>query len=215
MNHWIETSKRNLLHGSLSQNFKTALAEWSFTGEVRDGGSGNEEELVCELCAHPDLKAQYEIKNFETNKILWVGSSCILKFTEIAIFDANKKLLENPEEREQELKNRYQRYCNKLAVMPVRELWKLAPDLHEWLKPVGKAVKKGYPLSPETAALLFGYMDQHKLAYKPKLYKVSLQAFVDKFELERLTESEFELIKPTLSQSQIKSAMKKREAARG
>jgi len=85
MNHWLDTSKRNLVPLSKSISFTEALREWLFTGNVYDYDDG---DIECELCEHPDLSHHFEIRNTLNDNRLLVGSSCILKFSEITIRDA-------------------------------------------------------------------------------------------------------------------------------
>jgi hypothetical protein len=60
MNHWLETSKKNLLPLSQASVFAEALSEWLFTGLVLDYDG---EEIECELCEHPDLAHHFEIQH--------------------------------------------------------------------------------------------------------------------------------------------------------
>jgi hypothetical protein len=63
MNHWLETSKLNLLKLSQSKDFKQALTEWQFTGAViYYEDEDNIKCELCELCEHSDLSNHFEIK---------------------------------------------------------------------------------------------------------------------------------------------------------
>ena len=55
-NYWLEKSKENLVPMSLASEFKKALTEWFFTGDVIDHNEANE---TCELCEHEDLRYHY------------------------------------------------------------------------------------------------------------------------------------------------------------
>ncbi len=55
-NPWLEKSKLNLIPLSLANEFKEALKEWTFTGEVQDYGDASVE---CELCEHPRVRAYF------------------------------------------------------------------------------------------------------------------------------------------------------------
>jgi hypothetical protein len=65
-----------------------AFEEWSFTDSTVD----NEEPIEkCELCEHEELRYQFEIRNAMTQKTLWVGSQCILKFN-VSVFEGGRRL---------------------------------------------------------------------------------------------------------------------------
>lgn len=74
---WIESAKKNLLPLSESSNFKIALTEWNYTGNIEDVELATE---VCDLCNHPNIRYKFEITNKYSNNNLYVGSECICKF---------------------------------------------------------------------------------------------------------------------------------------
>ena len=98
MNHWLETSKQNLLPLSKATLFTEALSEWQFTGNVYDYDG---KDIECELCEHPDLYHHYEIRNKLNENRLLVGSSCILKFSEINVKDEMGNLITEKEKRKE------------------------------------------------------------------------------------------------------------------
>ena len=120
MNHWLETSKKNLLPLSQASAFAEALSEWFFTGLVLkyDG-----EEIECELCEHPDLAHHFEIRNNYNNNRLLVGSSCILKFTEINVRDTFGRLITDPDERKFYLEEALREKLIEIMLEPLRRLW--------------------------------------------------------------------------------------------
>jgi hypothetical protein len=80
---WLDNSRRNLLPLSKERvNFSIALKEWNYTGNYTDL---EHERSSCELCEHPDIKYQFEIRNSLTSRVLLVGSECIRKFAISAV----------------------------------------------------------------------------------------------------------------------------------
>lgn len=75
---WAGKVARNLLPLSVEQtDLATALREWEYTGYYTDLEEPCEH---CQLCDHPDIRYQFEIRNRSTDHVLLVGSECILKF---------------------------------------------------------------------------------------------------------------------------------------
>lgn len=79
---WIERATANLLQYSTYQgpgqpSFTRLMHEW----EMTDGFNDLEDTSgICELCDHPDIRYQYEVRNRYMKIHLWVGSTCILQF---------------------------------------------------------------------------------------------------------------------------------------
>jgi hypothetical protein len=79
---WIKRATANLLRFSMYRepgegSFAEAMREW----EMTEGYNDLEEPIgTCELCEHPEIRHQFEIRNRFTKISLWVGSKCIEKF---------------------------------------------------------------------------------------------------------------------------------------
>jgi sugar diacid utilization regulator len=80
----------NILPFSKAGTLSEALSEWYFTEKVEDHEVAEED---CELCNQEQLRYHFEIRNRFTNRHLWVGSSCILKF-QVSVYDNNGVLLD-------------------------------------------------------------------------------------------------------------------------
>jgi hypothetical protein len=74
---WLTNASANLLPLSQSSDYRTALSEWNYTGEVEDTLAG---ESTCDLCDHPNIRYKFEIENRFNNNVLYIGSECICKF---------------------------------------------------------------------------------------------------------------------------------------
>lgn len=84
MTDWGKIAAKNLIPKSLSDVLAAALAEWHFDGQIIDHG---EAEEVCELCEHEGLRWHFGIVNDLTGNTLMVGSTCILAFEGIRVYD--------------------------------------------------------------------------------------------------------------------------------
>lgn len=59
------------------QNLALAFREWRYTGCVNDLEIANE---TCQLCGHPEIRYQFEIRNSHNNNSLLIGSECVKRF---------------------------------------------------------------------------------------------------------------------------------------
>lgn len=75
---WARRAARNLLPLSREKsNLAVALREWRYEGGFHDLEAPDEN---CELCDHPDIRYQFEIRNRFTDARLQIGSECINRF---------------------------------------------------------------------------------------------------------------------------------------
>jgi hypothetical protein len=75
---WASRAAKNLLPLSLEKSdLAAALKEWRYEGGFHDLESTDAD---CELCDHPDIRFQFEIRNLHTNSRLQIGSECINRF---------------------------------------------------------------------------------------------------------------------------------------
>lgn len=199
MNHWLETSKLNLLKLSQSKDFKKALTEWQFTGTVIY--YENEDDIRCELCEHSDLSNHFEIENRLNQNKLLVGSSCILKFNEINIIDIEGKNVIDPEQREFYLNESLQKKLVEIMLEPLRMLWRKD---RTYIEIYATDLKNGDGISPNELWSLFKKMDAFNIHYNPKLYKISLRSQENKEELLAMSKQNLDKIKASLSLSQLK-----------
>ncbi len=201
MNHWLETSKRNLIPLSVATPFTEALREWLFTGVVYDYDG---EDIECELCEHSDLSHHFEICNTLNENRLLVGSSCILKFSEINIRDAFGREVTDVEERRVYLEDALQKKLTEIMLEPLRKLWLKDKEHRTDIEPKAKQLKVGDGISPRELLFLFQRMDAYQIPYTPTRYKVSLRSYIEQGELHRMSQPERRKIKPALSAVQLK-----------
>lgn len=202
MNIWLENSKKNILPRSVEQtDFKEALKEWSFTGNIID----HEEPIeICELCEKDDLRYEFEISNALGNT-LWVGSKCIDKF-DITVIDefgdevtGNKNTYLLKQAKKQHVKNvfenlRESRPGGKLQGFNKIELDKYCIDKY-FLED---------KLDPKMLNYLFIRLDEESISYDKKFFSISLRSDENKEKLLALIPTQFERIKKALTVQQRK-----------
>lgn len=209
MNIWLKNSYKNLLPLSEEkENFKLALKEWFYTGEIIDHETPIE---TCELCEKDELRYQFEIKNNLNNK-LWVGSKCIEKF-DITIIDENG--IEITENKEFYL----QKQARKKHIINVFSNLELT-------KPNGKIKDKSKKeldiycinkynleekLDPKMLNYLFLRLDEEDIFYDKRFFSVSLKSEENKSKLLSLQRNQFDRIKKALNLSQRKFYEKNKE----
>jgi hypothetical protein len=75
---WASRAAKNLLPLSREKSdLAAALKEWRYEGGFHDLESTDAD---CELCDHPDIRYQFEIRNLHTDSRLQIGSECINRF---------------------------------------------------------------------------------------------------------------------------------------
>lgn len=206
-NHWLENSKKNLVPISISDDFKSALSEWKISGNFVD--HENREE-VCELCEHPELRYHYEIINKKNKNTLWVGSSCILRFSEIEIYDNSGKLIVDENSRKEHLtdiikKNRVDEVLN-----PLRRLWRIDKDNRKDIEWIVDTYKRSGGFETYEICWLFRRMNKFHIKYKPGSYSISFRSKFSRDEFMELDNKSLELIKDSLTLSQKKKYLTQR-----
>ncbi|MDO9180658.1 MAG: hypothetical protein Q7U16_20400 [Agitococcus sp.] len=199
MNHWLETSKKNITPLSHSNNFSAAQKEWLFTGNVTYGDG---EKLICELCEHPDLSSHFEIKNEINENLLQVGSSCIKRFNGIKILDEKGNLVTNTSERDKILQRALRTQITDLSLNPLRVLWRQDETHKEAIKRIGLSIKNQEAISPSDILFILERMIAFQITYNPAHYKVNLRSDLNKLELYSLAGNSLKLVWHALSSSQ-------------
>lgn len=195
-NHWLENAKKSLLPLSESQEFRQALKEWKITGDFID----NEQPVeICELCAHPDVRYQYQISNARNSNTLSVGSSCVLRFTEINIYDADGKLLTEYYERKKYLDDIVKQNQKELILNPLRKLWRIDKQYRKYIEATVQWYKVKSGFAPKNIAILFARMRKFNIEYNPRIYPISLRSDSYRIQFYNLDKHLLELVKESLS----------------
>ncbi|MBB1302798.1 hypothetical protein H5183_15745 [Pseudoalteromonas sp. SR44-8] len=203
-NPWLEKSKLNLIPLSLADEFIEALKEWTFTGEVQDYGDATED---CELCEHPELRYHFEIQNEIKKSSLWVGSSCILRFQEIGVFDEDGNRLIDKSSRSKELNRMLKKALEDKMLAPLRKLWKARDrnsDERLFIERAVRNYKLQSAFTPIELLNLFKFLDSSNISYDPKNYKISLRSDDNKYSIYSMSNDDLQLIRPCFTNEQMK-----------
>ena len=101
---------------------KITYSDWSFTNEIEIDYSKKD---ICQLCGHKGLKYKYYIRHKSKHDLMIVGSSCILKFSDIKIYSKDGKIVSDEKLREKELKDSLNAHLREAALSSLRELYKI------------------------------------------------------------------------------------------
>lgn len=202
MNFWVKNSIKNLLPLSEEKNdFKLALQEWFFSGEIIDYGDSREN---CQLCEKDELRYHFEIKN-KLNNSLWVGSSCIEKFDITIYDDYGIEVTEN--------KNAYLQ--NQARIKHVKNVFSALLKTGSKGQTSGKPNKEldnhcvnKFNLEGKLDARMLNYLfkrfDEEGIFYEKRFFKISLKSEESKEKLLKLSLEQFDRIKKALTIPQRK-----------
>lgn len=168
---------------SKADEFKEALKEWEFSGNVIDHEEANE---TCELCEHEKLRYHYEIQNSLKSSHLWVGSSCILRFQEIMVYDDDGVLLTSESQRRSELDKALKEKQIDLALQPLRALWRVDREHREYIERNVHQFKQKDAFLPKGLAILCARMKNYNIEYKSSMFPVYLRSKESKAQFSEL-----------------------------
>lgn len=200
MSNWLENSKQNLLPLSVSTEFHEALKEWFFANDVKDHEKASEH---CEMCEYSPLRYHFLIRNRLLKTSLWVGSSCILKFDEIEIFNEDESLAKG-KERKKRLNDVLSELKKEQALEPLRVLWQQDEKYRGSITRAANHLKEKGGIKPKFLAVMMARMSNRQISYDPSVYTVYLRSQKAKDDLEEMSSELFSLILPALSVSQKK-----------
>ncbi len=203
-NPWLLNSMRNLLPLSEEKSdFKKALKEWFFTGEIIDHEVPIE---VCNLCEKDQLRYHYEIGNGINSK-LWVGSKCIGKFDITVTDEQGNEVTENKEAYllKQAKKRHIDSALEKLRSTGLKKKFMdyNVIDLDDYCHASYQSEGK---LDPKMLNWLFKRLDEENISYDKKAFAItiSLKSYDSKDKLRKLKTVQYERIKKSLSLQQRK-----------
>lgn len=189
----------NILPLSFSDTLPDALKEWYFTEKVEDHGKPTED---CGLCDQEQLRYHFEIKNRNTSRHLWVGSSCILKF-QVQVFD-NGVLLDATGAKKK-LSDLTQKMRLESCIKSLRELAVL--ENNNILNSALEFYLKNKYLTPKFAFVVFWRLKRNDIDHSPSFFKVSLKKDKYKCDLANMPLDRVHTIWSALSSSQKKVAI--------
>ncbi|MDP2714439.1 hypothetical protein [Rheinheimera sp.] len=198
-NPWMENSIKNLIPLSAANDFKEALKEWEFTGEVIDHQIADE---TCELCEHEELRYHFEIINYLKLNHLWVGSSCILRFQEIVVYDESGMQLTDARTRKRELDRALKDKQVDIALQPLRILWKIDREYRKYIEMSVSHFKSKGAFTPQNLVVLCEKMHKNDIKYQPSMFPVYLRTRECKAYLRTLKDDQLNYVLQCMSSQQ-------------
>ena len=200
MNTYPQRVRDNILPLSVGSTLPEAFEEWSFTERTEDHEQPIE---TCQLCEQEALRYHFEIRNSLTNKILWVGSQCILKFG-LSVFESGRRLSES------DAKKKLERLMQQMRLGScMRALEKLAiAENNEILSNALQYYRKNKYLSPKFAFVVLWRLRSNKIDHSPSFFKINLKRDKYQNDLRSMSLSHVHTIWTALSSSQRDMAIR-------
>jgi len=189
----------NILPLSMAGTLPEAFQEWYFTDNIEDHETADED---CELCDHEQLRYHFEIKNRNTNRVLWVGSSCILKF-QVQVFE-NGALLDSKSSKKKLNDIKIQMRLDS-CIKALRNL--AAKESNDILSNALAFYLKNKYLTPKLAFVVFWKLNSNKIDHSPSFFKVSLKRDKYKRDLAQMEPDRVHVIWGALTSSQRQIAL--------
>lgn len=205
---WAARAAANLLPLSREQaNLAIALREWRYTGDFHDLETPAAD---CELCDHPDIRYQFEIRNLHTGEVLLIGSECINRFGIVAT-DEEGRALDAAATRKKVARDRRRLVDDARKKRVVSSLVALAHvDTEFDIASFVNYLQTREAFTPKQVATLFWRLDKHRIKYNPRDYKLTIRRNREKAQLVELPDWQFNRVLPCLSPSQREFVDKKR-----
>jgi hypothetical protein len=171
--------RENILPLSVANTLPEAFGEWYFTENTIDHEEAIED---CQLCDQEKLRYHFQIENEYTNKVLWVGSQCILKF-QIAVYDDYRHTLD-----EKGAKKKLNKLLEAIRVKScIKALNTVATKTkNKILISALDYYKKNKFLTPKFAFVVFWQLQKNRIDRSPSFFKISLRKQVYKDDLEEM-----------------------------
>ncbi len=200
MRNYPQRVRDNILPLSVADTLPTAFEEWSFTDRTID----HEEPIeICQLCEHEELRYHFEIKNALTQRILWVGSQCILKFG-LSVFENATRL--TPILAKKKLERLMQQMRLQSCLNALRKL--AAAENNEILSNALTFYEKNKYLTPKYAYVVLWRLQYHKIDHSSSFFKVNLKKARYKSDFCEMENRRVHVMWPALTSAQRKQALR-------
>ncbi|MBZ9806126.1 hypothetical protein [Mesorhizobium sp. ES1-6] len=197
---WETRAGNNLLPLSRDKDsLSRALREWRYTGDYHDL---EEPSANCELCDHPDIRYQFEIRNLNTAETLLIGSECIHRFG-IPATDEEGRALDALATRKKVDRDRRQLVEDARRRRLVTALVALANverdfDVHSFID----YLQTRGAFTPKQLATVLWRLKKQGVAHSPQDFKLTIRRGREKAQLLSLKEWEMVLVRPCLTSEQ-------------
>jgi hypothetical protein len=197
---WLASSKKNLLPLSRERvDFVLALTEWEYTGRYNDL---DPERSDCELCEHPEIRFQFEIKNRLTTKKLLVGSECIRKFA-ISALSEEGELLDSRESGRKVARDRRSLIARAEARRIVHALVSLAVEDEAFnIDSFIEYFQERGAFTPNQLALLLWRLDEKGIRYEKCRFKIIVRRDREKDQLRTIPRWKLKKLWPYMTVTQ-------------
>lgn len=189
----------SILPLSVGETLPKAFEEWYFTEEVVDHEQPFE---TCELCGQEGLRYHFEIQNELTDRTLWVGSECILKF-DVAVFEDDRRL--SGAEATRKLQKLTERMRLDSCISALQKL--AAAEHNELLQNALEYNRRNKKLTPKFAFVVFWRMKANRIDHNPSFFNVTLKKQKFMKDLRDMDTTRVHLFWAALSSSQRKRAI--------
>lgn len=200
MSAWTQRVADNVLPVSIAKTLPEAFKEWRFTGGYEDHGTPVE---TCQLCEQEELRYHFEIANDQTERTLWVGSVCILRF-QIAIYEDGQQLDEKQARRH--LDRLIQKMQHEACIKALERL--AASETNSILSGALDYYKRNGFLTPKQANVIAWRLHANRIEHHPSFFKVALRRDSHKEDLRKMPLARVHRIWPYLSPAQRKLAQR-------
>lgn len=197
---WEARAAANILPLSKEQRLLgVALGEWRYTGNFHDLEQPSE---TCELCNHPDIRYQFEIRNLYTEHALLVGSECINRFG-IAATDEEGRALDAAETRKKLGRDRRRLLEDARTRSVINALVGLSyADREFGIHSFIDYLQKRGAFTPKQLSTLFWRLEKHRIPHKPADFKLTIRRGRERDQLQEMTDWELKRLWPCLSPAQ-------------
>lgn len=199
MSTYLQRVADNILPLSVAEVLPEAFSEWYFTENIEDHEVANEN---CELCNRERLRYHFEIQNKHTDRRLWVGSSCILRF-KLQVFENGVLLNHEDSLKKLEALKRKMRFDS-----CIKALEKLAEsENNPILSNALSYYRKHRKLTPKFAFVVFWRLKSNGIDHSPSFFKINLNKRTYQDDLAGMEKDRVHMFWAALSTSQRKIAI--------
>jgi len=208
---WASRAADNLLPLSREQHdLALALREWRYTGEFHDLEAPIEN---CQLCDHPEIRYQFEIRNLHTAHALLIGSECIHRFG-IAATDEEGRALDAIDTRRVVDRDRRKLIEDARKRRVVTALVALAHVDREFnITSFLDYLQKRGAFTPKQLGIVLWRLAKHGVAHDPRDFKLTIRRDREKAQLLSMEDWQLRRIASCLSDSQKTYLLRARRAS--
>ncbi|KND47718.1 MAG: hypothetical protein AB201_02155 [Parcubacteria bacterium C7867-006] len=200
---WLDKVSENIFPLSLEQkDIKKALTEWIYEGNFYDLETPSE---LCQLCNHPDIRYQFEIRNKNTSSTLLIGSECVTRFGGIVVVDGQGNTVEIKEAKKRVAKDKNKLIRDAETKSVINTLVTLGSYDHEFdISNFLKYYQERMAFTPNQLSTILWRIEKHKVYFNKSHFKLTIKREREKQQLLNMEDWKLKKLFPCLSSSQKK-----------